>query len=938
MFYAHCTFRLRTLSAAILLCLTTAGHAADPQAVRYYEDAVKRFNGDDLRGAMIQLKNALQRDPGQLSAKILMGRTYLALSRPHEAEEELLQAQKLGADPYLTLLPLARARNALGKYDLNVEQLVPTEIPRVEQPDVWVELGIARLKSGDAAGAEIAFREATTIAPFHEGGTVGLAEIELAAGRFVAAERLAGDMIDFKPDSSRAWFTKGSALHAQGKHIDAATAYARASDLTPNFTAAALGEATALLDAGQVEKAAARLESMREAHPWVAEAPYLHAKALQRLGKEQEARDALAASAEILDPIPVANLIHNPALLRLAGMLAAENDRPERAYHAMSSYLKVKPDDVDARKSFARIALSMNKPAEVKRALVPMVTAGMADAELLGLLGDASAQAHDFVAAESYYREALANHRGGPLVAGRLGALQYRQGQREQALETLQAATDLGPQSGALGVSLYAAMLNYAEGRLDKAAEINAQVLSEQPGNLNALNLRAALAISRKEFDDGRRHLDALLARAPTFRPARYNLAKLEMIQGRYGEAEKILNVFLTDNANDQRALQQLARLEIARKNPRAAIKHYEKIREINPKALVATTELIELYIAESRPADAMKTALSLNRELLDNFHAHATLAAVQILHKEPLDARTTLSKAYLLAGYDPKKLMRTASLQLAARAHDDAVTTLTKLLDEQPRADGARLMLADTLFGQDKLADAKQQLEQILSAKPDNIRALAMMGDIKMAENQPETAAASYARAIAIEPRPELLVSELWAKTSFGEGDKALQELEGWQSQHPDTPVVLRTLAERHHQLGKTNDALDYYRRLLALTPDDAGSLNNMANLLMDIDVEQAFKAARRAIDIDPGNPAILDTMGWALIQIGDHETGIAHLRDALARNSRSATTRYHLGAALEEYGSRVEARRQLQQALRLGGDSMPWATDAQVRLQRLN
>ena len=62
---------------------------ADLLAVRYYEDAAARFNGGDHKGAEVQLKNALSRDPGQLAARILMGKIQLELGNAHQAEEEL---------------------------------------------------------------------------------------------------------------------------------------------------------------------------------------------------------------------------------------------------------------------------------------------------------------------------------------------------------------------------------------------------------------------------------------------------------------------------------------------------------------------------------------------------------------------------------------------------------------------------------------------------------------------------------------------------------------------------------------------------------------------------------------------------------------------------------------------------------------------------------
>jgi Tfp pilus assembly protein PilF len=74
--------RYRSLALAGTLVLNGLAFAADPLAVRYYEDAVHRFNSGDPRSALLQLKNSLQRDPTQLSAKILLGRVYLDIDQP----------------------------------------------------------------------------------------------------------------------------------------------------------------------------------------------------------------------------------------------------------------------------------------------------------------------------------------------------------------------------------------------------------------------------------------------------------------------------------------------------------------------------------------------------------------------------------------------------------------------------------------------------------------------------------------------------------------------------------------------------------------------------------------------------------------------------------------------------------------------------------------
>lgn len=908
--------------------------AADPAAVRFYEDAVTRYNAGDARGALIQLKNSLQRDPGQLPAKILLGRAHLAVGEAALAEEELLQAKQLGADPVLVALPLAQARNALGKYEDNIRDLVPTRAPRAQQPDLWVELGLARLYNDDPGGAGIAFEEALKIDPLHAGARVGLARIPLQKQDFAAAERLADAATSAHPASAAAWFVKASALHGQGRHVEAAEGYARVLALEPGFTAAALGQATALLDAGRDGEAESLLVGLRERYPWMPELPYLQAQALERLGRAGEAESAMKAAAALLDPVAPDELLDNLAMLRLAGTVAFATGQNERAHQALSLYLERRPDDIEVRKTLGRIALAVGKPADARRALAPLLNLGLADAETLGLLGDASAQQNDYIAAESYYRDAINDYRGGPALLGRLGALQFRLGQRDAALQTLGQLDQIPEQAVPAGVSLYSAMLHFAEGRNDEARSITERVKASQPGNLLADNMLAALAIVEGRNQEARETLDAILARAPGFRPARFNLARLELIEGRPAEARRLIDALLTETPTDTRALLETARLDAAAGDRRSAIQVYGKVLELDPGSITAATELAELFLAEGLPAEAMKTALELNRALPRSFHALELLVRVQLARGATDDARLTLKNASVLAGFDPRQLMRTAQLQQAAGAHEEALWTFAKLLEERPEATAARQGLAESLFQLGRLDEAREQLDRILSSRPDDVRALALLGDIYLAQGQFVTAAGRFAEALQHANRPELAVSLFRARTLAGEGEAALAELQAWSGANPGQPLVLRALAERNHQLGQAREALALYEELLGHIPNDAFVHNNIANLLFEVDIERAYKAARRAHELAPSHPSVLDTLGWILVQVGNLPEGLAHLRNAVARNGSSATIRYHLGVALQEFGSREESRRELEQALRLA-DNADWAEDARRRLE---
>ena len=123
-------------------------------------------------------------------------------------------------------------------------------------------------------------------------------------------------------------------------------------------------------------------------------------------------------------------------------------------------------------------------------------------------------------------------------------------------------------------------------------------------------------------------------------------------------------------------------------------------------------------------------------------------------------------------------------------------------------------------------------------------------------------------------------------------------------------------------------------YTKALATAGDDAPMLNNFANLLHKLGDAGAQAAAEKAVKLAPENPTFADTLGWILVQKGQVEAGVRHLREARLRSPENAEIRFHLAFALAKRGRKSEARDELAAAMK-GKDNLV-ASDEVSKLSR--
>ena len=132
--------------------------------------------------------------------------------------------------------------------------------------------------------------------------------------------------------------------------------------------------------------------------------------------------------------------------------------------------------------------------------------------------------------------------------------------------------------------------------------------------------------------------------------------------------------------------------------------------------------------------------------------------------------------------------------------------------------------------------------------------------------------------------------------------------------------------------------DAVDAYRRVVAIDPSYAAAWNNLGLLLHRMGrYDEAREAYDTAVRQDPDCAEAAYNLGSLAEDQGDGEAAIAHYRRALEVSPDYADAHFNLAAALARTGQGARAIAHWQRYLQLDSGS-PWAKIARAHLEMVD
>jgi putative PEP-CTERM system TPR-repeat lipoprotein len=904
------------IGVALLSLLVAIGpaHATPEEAARFYEDALARFDRGDTSGAVVQLKNALQQDNRMLAAHLLLGKALLKTGNLKAAEAAFEEALKQGVNRGEVALALGHIYLALGQPEAVIAKIPASGLPPSLQVDVLSMRGTAYNESGNSRLASQSFQEARALDPKSVTPLIAEIPVLLSIGQIDSAKATAAKAIKLAPNNGYAWNMQASVLHATLDVGGALAAYDRALSLEPKHVDARVARAALLIDLKREPEAERDLDLLRTAAPEEPRAAYLRAVIASQKGDGPAIAAALKEAVEVIDSLPSPWLARREQLLMVGALAHHGLGNWEKAREYLNIIISHNSRDLGARKLLASIYVDMRDYSRAESLLEELRKAAPGDPQVLFLLGSVRMAKRRYLEATELLEKAAARTGSGEMNRT-LAFSQMGLGRNELGLASLEKAFAANPGDTQAGTAL--AMVYMRRGQTPKAMQTAEAMVKREPANLTALNFLGTVKGATGDKAGARSAYTQVLARDPAFRPAALNLARLDVSEKRFDDARRRLNEMLAKRHDDPDVLYEFGMVELRAGRAEEAIRHLQKASEVQRRDPRAGLALIEVQHGQRQADQALATAKELALRYPDNIAVLLALGRTQLAVGDKPGARSTFQGATRLAEFDPGTQIVIGHLQLAAANPDGASYNAQKALLGRPDDPAALALVVEIEMRRGDAAKADAALKTMNAKHPNRVETAVATADLAMSRGQYAAAVAAYRTALSRNETTANALNLVRAYLVAGDAGKAATFLEGWVKSRPNDLPAAKALAEAQFRAGQLPAARASYARVIAAAPDDATTLNNYANLLLQLNDPAAQQQAEKALILAPNNPAFADTVGWILVQSGQIDAGLRYLRDARLRAPESGEIRFHLAYALAKTGRTAEAKEELAVAL---------------------
>lgn len=892
--------------ALIFIPLSGCDKNANLSVEEHIERAKDFQSKGNMRASILELKNAVQKDPNHAQARWMLGTTYLDMRQGEEAETQLEKAVQLGINPQSARIPLARAELYQGNFQKILDTLTAAD---TEEPGILAQVldlrGNALLGLGKYPEGCPLFDRVIQTDPSFAPGFLGRARCEFKTGQLNSAVASAKQATTLDPRQLETWYLLGDLYRALNQSSEAIAAYDQALKVRANDFDALAYKTMALLSVKRMKEAEDAIKRLNEIRPQAVLTKYLQAYLAHQQGKNNEASNLIQ---QVLKENP-----NNPQALLLYGTINYATKNDELALSSFNKVLGI-TELPEARLLLAATQLRMGAHADVSKTLAPLLSQGD-DAKAFLLAGQAALNEGDFDRGMAYLNRAGALAPKDTVIRNTLAQNQLRTGD-QQGIRGLESVITDDPKDTHAYLLLASAQASKSD---FKGALATLQKMAEsQPTNPLTHVLIGRVFLMQKNPVAARQAFEHSLTVDASFLPATGALVDLDIQEKKPAQARERFKHILSKSPDNLGALMGQARTALALGDQNEFVTYLKKAIKQHPDALQPVSQLTLYYMNQSRqPELALDVAKEAAQANIGNPAFLDILAQAQIGAGRKKDAVDTYTN---VTNRQPNSAVAWYRLAWAQRLSGDmnaALKSLQKSVRLAPDYLDARIALAGLYAALDQQDNALQETRAIQKANPQSATGYNLEAELAARFKKPDASLDALARAFQIAPSADTAATYHLALLRSGKTEQSTQIAQQWLKRYPEDSVFRMYLAGIYLQQKQTDQAITQYQVVLKTNPDHVLALNNLAALLQEQNDPGAANYAQRAYSLQPGNPVVMDTFGWGLLQQGKIQDSIPLLKQAASALMNIPAVQYHWAVALVKTGKSNEARPVLKKAL---------------------
>jgi putative PEP-CTERM system TPR-repeat lipoprotein len=923
----HC--QPRTLGAVAILAgaLVVAG-CQGQDAASYVKSAQTYIAKADYKSAIIEVKNALQKDPNNAEARLVLGQALLESGDPVGAETELRKALDAGMTRDRAWPLLARALVVQGQFAKATKELDAT---RLDDPKarlaLSVDLAVAQAGQGNVDQARADVKRILTEDPNNIRALLLDAQFAGQSGDLDTVRHNLDAALRVDPSSLDALLMKAELELATMHRDEAQKVMEQAIAAHPDSIAARGALVSLAVTSGKLDLAKTQLAKMKELQPKEIRTIYSEALVAFAEGDNSTARASLQ---RLLASRPD----HLPSL-ELSGLVDLQLGTYASAEETLQRVLNRVPQDVVARRGLAIVYLRTGRALQALDLLKPALAQRPDDPVLLRTSAEAYLAAGNAEQAMRDYERANAIDKNNVASQVRLAQVRFATGDTARAFNDLEAISSSEAKIGQADLALFAAHLKRRE--YDKALALVDTLEKKAPKSALPWNLRGTVYVTMRDLEKARASYEKALELQPDYAAAAASLAAIDIQEGNLKAARDRYDKLLAKNPKNEQLL--LGAAEILRMSgaPSTQVRAaFERAVSANPGSVRSRVALIGYDVSIGDTKGAMTAAQSAIAAIPKDPQLLEALANVSLMNGDANQAVDTLKQLVVLQPQNPAAMLRLANAQAVTKDYRGALESVRKALLLKPDLGPAWGTMAKIYLAAGQPDAALAEAKKLQKDLPGKAIGYALEGEVLLAERKPQEAIVAFREAVAKEPSAAVAARLYQVLEGSGRQADASAMAEQWIKDHPKDVALLQLTAQSSQQKKAYGDAIEGYKRVLEIDPDNIVALNNLAWIMIERNDPKGVEYAERAHRLAPFSPNVLDTLGWARTRTGDPKRGAELLRMASSLAPNAGEIRMHLAKALLDAGDKPGARAVLTDLTKLDNDS-PLRAEAEKLLATL-